>query len=325
MSWFSRIRIGKRKPPPDSRPDDSGNAAKEPDPAVADSPTPLVAEKGEPETATERSQFSEGPALGGPPKGEPVAASGYVQEPPSPEPPASTGPNPNLPQMYKAWVELGDTMGAARDGMQTMLANRHRAAASREEARETLNQAEAAWEEARRLGEVTWRAFGQGFTASPPGITERLRTIKEIDEARRAQADLRQASVEAAWEEADGAKQKATSGLLKAIASLAAAAVQVEREMRESGNLSSVAESLRNFALEDLRSAQAIGNELALLGQMGPGPVERRPRPGRGSSGGEIDARAGRTGAASPEGTHGPSPGGAGSFLRCSKHEWRHS
>jgi hypothetical protein len=118
------------------------------------------------------------------------------------------------------------------------------------------------------VGELTWRAFDRGFTASPPGITERLRTIKEVDEARRAQADLRRASKEAVWEEADMARQKATAGLLKAIAALASAAAHVEREMRESGNLSSVAESLRNSALEDLRSAQAIGNELALLGQM---------------------------------------------------------
>jgi hypothetical protein len=37
--------------------------------------------------------------------------------------------------------------------------------------------------------------------------------------------------------------------------------------MRESGNLSSFAESLKTSALEDLRGAQAIRNELALLGQ----------------------------------------------------------
>jgi hypothetical protein len=57
--------------------------------------------------------------------------------------------------MYKTWVELEETIGTARDGMESMLANRNMAAASREAARETLEQAEAAWEEARRLGDVT--------------------------------------------------------------------------------------------------------------------------------------------------------------------------
>lgn len=189
MSWFSRLKIGKRKSQLDSQPDDSGVAANELDPATAGPPTPLTAEKSGRETAAGWSRFGEEPAYGRPPKDEAVVASGDVREPRSSEPPASSGPRPNLPQMYKAWVELEETMGAARDGMQTMLANRHRAAASREEAQRTLNQAEAAWEEARRLGEVTWRAFDQGFTVGPPGIAEQLRTIKEIDEARRAQAD----------------------------------------------------------------------------------------------------------------------------------------
>ncbi len=102
-----------------------------------------------------------------------------------------------------------------------------------------------------------------------------MRTSKEVDEARRAQADLRWASQEAAWKEADGSRQKATAGLLKAITSLAAAAVQVEREMRESGNLSSFAESLRNSALEDLKGAQAIRDELAPLGQKALGELKK--------------------------------------------------
>ena len=49
--------------------------------------------------------------------------------------------------------------------------------------------------------------------------------------------------------------------------------------MRESSNLFSVAESLRNSALEDLRSAQAIGNELALLGQMALDQLKEGPNP----------------------------------------------
>jgi hypothetical protein len=35
--------------------------------------------------------------------------------------------------MYKTWVELEERIGEARDGMQTMLANRNKAAASRKE------------------------------------------------------------------------------------------------------------------------------------------------------------------------------------------------
>ncbi|GEM_PF-1974809 len=274
MGWFSWFKIGKGKSRPDPERDDSGDADDGLDTTAADRPPSVTDESGSPETAAGRSR------LEGPQADEKVAAARAAQEPQASESPDSRGPSPNLPQMYKTWVELEETIGAARDGMQAMLANRHRAAASREEARETMDQAEAAWLEARRLGEVTWTAFDRGFNASLPGVAERLRTIKEVDEARRAQADLRRASKEAAWEEADRARQKATAGLLKAIASLASAAVQVEREMRESVNLSSVAESLRNSALEDLRGAQAIGSELALMGQDALDQVRRGSIPG---------------------------------------------
>jgi hypothetical protein len=178
MGWFSRLKIGKRKPRPDPRRDDLGDLEAEQDSTAADTPSPLVDESGGVENAVWPSPSGEEPALGGPFAGEETVTAGADLDPLAAESLAARSPNPNLPQMYRTWVELEETIGTARDGMESMLANRNMAAASREEARETLEQAEAAWEEARRLGDVTWRAFDQGFTANLPGIAERLRTIK---------------------------------------------------------------------------------------------------------------------------------------------------
>ena len=55
--------------------------------------------------------------------------------------------------------------------------------------------------------------------------------------------------------------------MLKAFKALQAAVVQAERELHEATSLPGVAESLRRSSLEELRCAQAVRNELALLGQ----------------------------------------------------------
>ncbi|HJN88107.1 MAG: hypothetical protein QF714_06955 [Dehalococcoidia bacterium] len=323
MGWFSILKIGKRKSRPDPPEDDSGEFEIELDATTADTPSPLVDEIGSIETAAGGSPSSGEPDLGGPPEDEPededededeeTVTAGSDQEPPAAGSLASRTPNPNLPQMYKTWVELEETIGTARDGMESMLANRNMASASREVARETLEQAEAAWEEARRLGDVTWRAFDQGFTANLPGIAERLRTIKEVDEARRAQADLRWASQEAAWKEADGARQKATAGLLKAIASLAAAAVQVEGDegIGQSVRLRRISQKIRIGGLDGRPSHT---RRTGTFGAEGPGRIEERPPLGRSISGSENDAQAGRIKAGNPGGTRRSSPGGAGRF-----------
>jgi len=228
---------------------------------------------------------------------EPVAVPGSVGGQPAPdlaEPAETAGPEPPAPrtqsismaQMYDTWVELDETIGTAQTELRALLASRKNAEAMRRKAQDVLDQADAAWEEAGRLGDAAWTAFGRGFTASLPGVASRLRMIKEVDEARKAQAQLRLAGNTEAWEEADRTRQKATAELLKALTAVAAAAAQVDRELRETGNLPAAAGSLRNSALEDLRCAQAIGEELALLGRealeqlaAGQMPGEGRPTP----------------------------------------------
>jgi hypothetical protein len=117
------------------------------------------------------------------------------------------------------------------------------------------------------LGEAAWRAFERGFSVDTPEFVNRLRVIREVDEARKAQAQLQRGNNLEAWKEADRARQNATADILKALTALAAAATQVSRELRETNYLPESADSLRNSAMDDLRCAYVIGEELAILGQ----------------------------------------------------------
>ena len=172
-----------------------------------------------------------------------------------------------MARMYGTWVELEDTIEAAQAELQALLINRKNSEAMRVEAEQLMEQAEAAWEEARRLGEAARKAFEQGFTVNLPGFTNRLRMIKEIDDARATSSKLRRTANGEAWEEANRSRQRATEELLKALTSVAVAASQVNRELREAGNLPKAAESLLTSALEDLRCAQVVGDEMADLGR----------------------------------------------------------
>lgn len=169
--------------------------------------------------------------------------------------------------MYDTWVELEGTIVAAQAELRTLLGNRENAEAMRSEAQEAMEQADAAWQEAGLLGEAAWRAFERGFSVDSPDFVNRLRVIREVDEARKTQAQLQLASNLDAWKEADRARQNATADILKALTALAAAAAQVSRELRETNYLPDSANSLRNSALDDLRCAHAIDEELALMGQ----------------------------------------------------------
>ena len=146
----------------------------------------------------------------------------------------------NIAQMYDTWVDLEGSIGATRSDLDSLLSRRKNTEALRTSAQEVLEQAEAAWDEAGRLGEAARRAFEQGFTANLPGFANRLRAIKEIYEARKAQAQLRRATNLEAWEEADRARHRATAELLKALTSIATASAQVDREVREVNNLPAV-------------------------------------------------------------------------------------
>ena len=120
------------------------------------------------------------------------------------------------------------------------------------EAQEAMVQADAAWHEADLLGEAAWQAFKRGFSVDSPDFVNRLRVIREVDEARKAQAQLQRVSNQETWKEADRARQNATADILKALTALAAAA-QVGRELRETDYLPDAANSLRSSALDDLR------------------------------------------------------------------------
>ena len=151
--------------------------------------------------------------------------------------------------------------------MQSLLANRRKSEAIRAEAQDVLEQAEAAWDEAGRQGDAARKAIERGFTVKLPGFAARLRWIDEIEQARITQAQLRRSTTNEAWDEADRARQKATTALLKALAAIALAASQAERELRETDNLPAMAEELRDSAIEDMKAARSIGDELAQLGR----------------------------------------------------------
>ena len=173
----------------------------------------------------------------------------------------------SMAQMYNTWVELGEPVSAAQAEMQTLLANRRKSEAVRAEAQDLLDQAEAAWDEAGRQGNAARKAIERGFTMNLPGFAARLRMVDEIEKARLTQTQLRRSTNNEAWEEADRARQKATTELLKALAAIGFAASQSERELREADNLPTIAETLLDSAVEDLRAARSIGDELAHLGR----------------------------------------------------------
>lgn len=181
--------------------------------------------------------------------------------------PATISSANNIEQMYNTCVELEGTIVAAQSELRALLANRANAEAMRSQAHEAMEQADAAWQEAGLLGEAAWRAFERGFSVDTPEFVNRLRVIREVDEARKAQDELQRVNNLEAWKEADRARQNATTDILKALTALAVAAAQVSRELREINCLSESAISLGNSALDDLRCAHIIGEELAILGQ----------------------------------------------------------
>lgn len=122
-------------------------------------------------------------------------------EQPTEEPSASETAGNRIAQMYNTWVGLEETISVAQAEMQSVLAKRRDSESMRDEAQKALEQAG-------RLTEAAKRAFERGFTYNQPAFTARLRTIKEVDEARRAQAQLRRESNAEVWEEADRARQK---------------------------------------------------------------------------------------------------------------------
>ena len=172
-----------------------------------------------------------------------------------------------MPLLPDLALDLEPNVAAARDQMQSFIADRSNADEFRREAQEMLEQAEMEWEEAGRLLDVARRACERGVTLNLPGFATRLRLIKEIQERRKTQAQIRKNTSDNAWEEADHARHRATAEWDKARAEMETAALQAKRELTEAQHLPTIAESLIGSALEDVNRARAINEDMARLGR----------------------------------------------------------
>ena len=169
--------------------------------------------------------------------------------------------------LYEAWVELEERVRQAQNELQAILATREEAAILRKKAQEVLNEGEAIRAEAQRISEAAWKAFDRGFAVNTKGLPNRWETVREIDQAMKSYSALQRATHQEAWQEADRTRQRATNELLKVLSTLNTAMAQADRELKEATNLPALAASLRLSSEEELRCAQAIRNELVLLGQ----------------------------------------------------------
>jgi len=169
--------------------------------------------------------------------------------------------------LYEAWVELEERVRQAQNELQAILATREEAAILRRKAQEVLNEGEAIRAEAQRISEAAWKAFDRGFAVNTKGLPNRWETVREIDQALKSYSALQRTTHQEAWQEADRTRQRATNELLKVLSTLNTAMAQADRELKEATNLPALAASLRLSSEEELRCAQAIRNELVLLGQ----------------------------------------------------------
>lgn len=178
-----------------------------------------------------------------------------------------TSDETQISQMYQTWVELDNGVAQAHEDLRRILNSRGKAALLRSQARETLEQAEAVREEAQRIGDAAWRAFDRGFATKITGFANRRAMVREIDQSRRTQAELQRNAHKNAWEEAERSREAATAQVLKALDALAMVADQVERELVEAASLPKMADALQEAAQEELRCAEAVKDELLLLGR----------------------------------------------------------
>ena len=196
--------------------------------------------------------------------------------------PSALEESATIPGLYETWVELEERVKRAQNELQAILATREEAAILRGRAQKQLDEGEANRADAQRISESAWRAFDRGFAVSAKGLPNRWTTVREIDEAMRTYTALQRATHSESWQEADRTRQRATTGLLKALAVLNTAMAQAQRELKEAANLPSVADALMQSAQEELRCAQAIRSELLLLGQealneLDAAPFSRQP------------------------------------------------
>jgi len=209
-------------------------------------------------------------------------------------------------RLYQAWVGLESGIAQAQDNLSQILATRGKAVVLRREAQKILEQGDALREESQRIGDAAWRAFDRGFATNIRGFANRRAMVREIDLSRRTQAELHRNVHRKAWENVEQSREDATTELIKLLDSLESVAGLVQRELDEATTLPGLARSLRDSAEEELRCAEAVKDELLLLGtealnQLGVTPTSET------AYGLETDLTPGPTGLPGGVGLPGPS------------------
>ena len=258
--WFSNI--GRLVAPPRFRTRTAGQLGQDPRPEVPVEEEPAAGSPaGETATAAEpvpAAQEDASKAVSGSTTAAPAAVS---------LPRVLSADETKILQMYQSWVELDNGVAQAHEDLQRILNSRGKAAVLRSQAQEKLEQAEAVREEAQRIGDAAWRAFDRGFATNIRGFANRRAMVREIDQSRKTQAELQRTVHKNAWEEAERSREAATAQVLKALNALAMVADQVERELAEAASLPKLADALQDAAREELRCAEAVKDELLLLGR----------------------------------------------------------
>ena len=175
------------------------------------------------------------------------------------------------------WTSLDERIKRARGGLEALLAIREEAQSLRTRAQEISDWTEAVREEAQRIRLTARRALERLAAVNPSHFAPRVAALRELDEARKTQSSLLTAARTDAWVEADRARIRASSGLLKTLGALSTGKTWVERELEEGNNVLAAAESLPESTQDELKGAQASMKELLfdgpegqeLLGMMG--------------------------------------------------------
>ena len=164
------------------------------------------------------------------------------------------------------WTSLDERIKEARAQLESVLAVREEAQSLRTRAREISDRTEAVREEARLIGRTARRALERLAAVNPSHFAPTVAALRKLDEARKTQRALLTASQTDAWVEADRARIRASSGLLKTLSALSTAITWVGRELEEGNNLLAGAESLAESAQQEFKSAQASMKEFLLDG-----------------------------------------------------------
>lgn len=183
----------------------------------------------------------------------------------------------SIPGLYETWVGLEQMVTQAQNDLLAILTTREEAAILRSRTQERLRESEAIRAEAERISENTLAGFDRGFAVGARELSNRWATVREIYEAMKNYTALQRTTLAEVWLESNRSRQRATTELLKTLASVSTAMAQAQRELKEAADLPSAADSLIQSAQEELRCARAIRNELLQLGQDALDELEAAP------------------------------------------------